>query len=360
MEKMPAKSSFSEYRNKVSYKFFEDHFNDHFNKIDSQRATIRGFHVYAVDGDHLDVMPSESLLKDGLRGTPCPGKKTETYCLKLYTAQAYDVVNGIIKKFEYSSEMSETMLSMKMVDSYEKNSIAIYDRLYCGYRAISAHTNAQNKFIIRARFEGEGRNIQKQILRFSRSREKSRWIMWKPIWQNRHSPKIKVRLVKIKNPKTKKYMILITNLTEKQFRDDEIGELYKRRWDIEGSFRDITSTMKMEQWHSKNLNGILQEIFALFWLINTIKFNCFKAHIRAKDWLNRKYSKSNFKFVLSAFVDNIHLCFATSGRRKISKILHYCIQKTIERRERLIRSYPRVTRKRGCIYDKDNVVLLRR
>lgn len=360
MQKMPAKSSFSEYRNKVSYKFFEDNFIDHLAKIDSQRVTIRGFHVYAVDGDYLDVMPSDSLLKAGLRGTPCPGKTTETYCLKLYTVQAYDVVNGIIKKFEYSSKMGETTLAMKMVEQYEKNSIAIYDRLYCGYTAISAHVNAKNKFIIRAKFEGEGLTIQKQILRFSRSKEKSRWIIWKPTWQNRKDPKIKVRLVKVKNPITKKYIILITNLTERQFCNDEIGELYKRRWDVEGSFRDITATMKMEQWHSKNLNGILQEIFALFWLINTIKFNCFKAHIIAKKWLDRKYSKSNFKFVLNVFVDNIHLYFAKAGRRKLSAILHYCIQKTIERRERLIRSYPRVTRKRGRIYDKDNVVPLGR
>jgi len=359
IQKMPTKSSFSEFRNKVSYRFFEDHFKEHLENINAKRATIRGFHIYAVDGDYLDIMPSKDLLKSGLRGTPCPGKKTETYCLKMYTTQAYDVVNGLIKKFEYSEEMGETELALKMIECYEKNSIAIYDRLYCGYRTMFAHITAGNKFIIRARFGGNGRNIQKEIFKFSKSKRKSKWIIWKPSFQSGGKQDIKVRLVKIKNPRTNEFMILMTNLTEKQFCDADLGELYQRRWDVEGSFRDITSTLKMEQWHSKNLNGILQEIFTLFWLINTIKFNCFRAHFNAQTWLKRKYKKSNFKFTLNTFVDNVELCFTSAGRKKIKNIIEACIWRTVESRERLSRSYPRVTRRRGRIYDKNNVVLIR-
>ena len=353
---VPAKSSFSEYRQKVSYTFFEDAFDQHLEAIDSRRAKIRGYYVYAVDGDQLDVMPSRDFLNSGLRGTLCPGSENETHVLKMHTVQVYDVVNGLVKDFNYSNQIAESPLAQAMIEGLETNSIAIYDRFYCGYATMFAHEMNGSKFVIRARFEGEGSNVQKDILKFARSKKKSVWITWQPNWFHRGHPEIRLRLIKIKNPRTKKIMILMTNISENEFANNEVGELYQRRWDVEGSFRDLTSILKMEQWHSKKINGILQEIFALFWLVNVVKFNCFRAHHNARSWLKRRYRKANVKLCIKIFVEHIALNFTADGRRKLKNLIEEWLIRSTENRERLSRSYPRVQRQRGRIYQKQNMV----
>lgn len=356
LSETPAKSSFSEFRDKVSHKFFEEIYRSDLARIDASRRKLRGFFVYAADGDHLDAAPSEDLLANGYRGYSTKGKQRETHYLKIYTAQVYDVINGLVKDFKYAPVQSETEMARQMVPGLEKNSITIYDRLHAGYPTIEMHLEAKNFFLMRARSGGEGHNVQREILKFRNSRKKSAWIIWKPQGSLWLKPAVCVRLVKIIHPETKEIMIFATNLLEEQFSDEEIGELYLRRWDIEGSFRDLTATLKLEQWHSRKLNGILQEIYALLWLANKVKFACFAVTNAAKNWLLLStYKKCNFKLCVNIFMENIELALQRK-QQVFGKIMGYWIKRTIEKRRRLSRKYPRVIKKRGIDYPMANVV----
>ncbi len=150
-------------------------------------------------------------------------------------------------------------------------------------------------------------------------------------------------------------MIFIPNVEEKYFSDIDIAELYRRRWDIEGSFRDINRTLQMEQWHSKKLNGILQEIYATLWFANNVKFECFSQTSRADSWFEKKYKKTNFKLCAEIFMDNIELLIKKKFRQ-FKNILLYWIKRTIESRERFSRQYPRIVKKRGQDYQYANLV----
>lgn len=355
VDETPAKSSFCEFREKVSYKFFEDIFRQDLNAIDLSRKKLRGFYVYAGDGDQLDIAPSADLISQGFRGYHVRGTKKETHYLKIYTAQIYDVVNGLVKDFRHSTTQSETSMAREMAAKLEPNSITIYDRYHCGYPTIANHMEANSHFLIRARMLGD-HNVPRAVREFRKSRKKSAWMSWKPQGELWLKPAVKVRLIKARNPKTKATMILVTNIKTEDFSDQEVSQLYLRRWDIEGSFRDLTSTLKLEQWHSTKLNGVLQEIYALLWLANKIKFACFSATKAARDWLmSWEYRKCNFKLCVNVFMDNLPLLI---GRRnkEFGKILRYWIERTIESRRRLSRRYPRVVRKRGIAYDVANVV----
>ena len=352
----PAKSSLCEFRGKVSFKFFEDIFREDLQRIDSRRKRLRGFYVYAADGDHLDVAPSASLLESGYRGYPTKGNRKETHYLKIYTAQIYDVINGLVKDIRYAPVQSETEMAREMVAGLEKKSITIYDRLHAGYPTIEAHLEAGNYFLMRARSGGDGNNVQREVRKFRDSKKKSAWITWKPQGYLWLKPAVRVRLVKIKHPQTKEVIIFATNLREEQFADHEIAELYLRRWDIEGSFRDLTSTLKLEQWHAKSLNGVLQELYALLWLANKVKFACFSVATATKSWILRAgYRKCNFKLCVNIFVDNLGLLLQRRNA-VFNKILHHWIRRTIDNRRRLSRNYPRVVKKRGKEYQMANVV----
>lgn len=57
------------------------------------------------------------------------------------------------------------------------------------------------------------------------------------------------------------YSALLTNVLWAH--PDEILELYYRRWGIETYYRDEKFELKIEKFHSKKVNGILQELYAI-------------------------------------------------------------------------------------------------
>jgi IS4 transposase len=75
--------------------------------------------------------------------------------------------------------------------------------------------------------------------------------MWQPhvhtktkLANGMKNPSFGVRLIKVRNLRTKKDLVFATNLPSKLFTDAEISTLYQRRWQIETSFRDLTHTLK--------------------------------------------------------------------------------------------------------------------
>ena len=61
---------------------------------------------------------------------------------------------------------------------------------------------------------------------------------------------------------------IITNLPVDEFRADEIKHLYRLRWNIETSFRDLKHTIGTVCFHSKKVEYIEQEIWARLILFN--------------------------------------------------------------------------------------------
>lgn len=348
----PTKSSLSEFRSHVSYKFFEDIFKETLKQKSSPRPTHRGFHIYAIDGDSLDLPASQDVFKQGYRGYPFKGDR-ETHYPKMYTAHCFDIISGRFHRFGHSPTQDEVHLARSMAATLEKNSITIYDRLHCGYRTFSAHEKAGNYFIARARTRG--RSTKREVLAFCKSSKRNDRVVWRPITKKRILPDFTLRLVKVKNPRTGEDLAFVTNLTPAQFSNREIAQLYQRRWDIEGAFRDITVTLKLQQWHAKSLNGVLQEIFSLLWLANTVKRACGKIAGTTKKWLAKEYEKTNFKLGCSLLMNHLDLLIKYR-KREFWRIFQFCLRRSAERRKRLSRSYPRVIKHRGREYPPANAV----
>lgn len=267
----------------------------------------------------------------------------------MYSAHVLDLINGVVREFMYSPTQDETHLARVAVHSLEKNSISIYDRLHCGYNCFFAHHLAENYFVARAR--SEGRSTPKAVRDFVASDKRTCTAQWYP--KNRRAlPAITVRLVKIRNPRAKEDLIVVTNLPKSLFTRKEIARLYQRRWEIETSFRDLTHTLRMDQWHSTTLNGILQEIFALLWLVNEVRIYMSQAY---DHFFDDSYAKSNFKLCLSLVLNNL-VFLLDSKSDDLRSLLEYWIKKTKENRVRLSRSYPRVVKHRGRQYKQANLV----
>jgi IS4 transposase len=61
-----------------------------------------------------------------------------------------------------------------------------------------------------------------------------------------------------------------------------IFKLYRLRWQVETSFLELTAITRSEQWHSKSYNGIMQELYALMWLINATRGLIVAMHLKVR------------------------------------------------------------------------------
>ena len=329
--KAPVKSSFSKYRGKISFEFIRDLFAKQVTEIDSIRPAWRGLQVFAIDGDQYQLPASECVLKDGFRGHYTQGDK-ETHYPKMYVSHLYDVFTGTIKDVCISAKNNEIERAMDFIESLPKKSVVLYDRLYFSKKIIKKHTENGNCFLCRLR---TGDKQLKEVRDFIKSQK---------FYREVEIEGCKVHLVRVKNPKTKEILFFATNMDRECFKNKEVADLYCRRWDIEVAYRDLTKTMRLEDWQSKNMNGILQELYASVWLYNTIKLQSFEEEPEEEEReLKEEYHCSCFKSLLRWSVDNLRLIIQKKWhqwKEGISTIL----SRTREKRKRNERSYPRVTK----------------
>ena len=64
------------------------------------------------------------------------------------------------------------------------------------------------------------------------------------------------------------YETVITNLNQSDFSPDEIKEIYRRRWKIETSFKELKYVVGLTSFHAKKQEYIIQEIFARIIMYN--------------------------------------------------------------------------------------------
>lgn len=338
LKQMPVKSALARVRKRISFEFFKDQFDQIINEYECHRRTWRGPRVYASDGDRYELPRSEDLLSHDYRGYPF-SKTQETHYLHMYAVHCYDVLSGVTKDFRYSTRNDEFQLALEAATAVESRCVTLYDRLFFSADLVRAHRCSQSYFI--ARLKTGIRGVPKEINDFAKG--------------CRRNDRLEVdgeliELVKIKNPKTGKNLVFATNLARSRFKNKEIASLYALRWEVETNNRDISSTIKMEQWHSRFKNGILQEIYAALWLMNQariqmagkLKQSCSLAELS-------DYKKANFKLVSDIILDNLK----DLVRNRIGRVHHklsFIITKSQERRKRRSRSYPRQLRRRPKVY----------
>jgi hypothetical protein len=349
---IPSKSSLSEFRQKVSYEFFESIFLNGLSRQDPYRRTYRGYYIYAADGDQYDLPASKDVLGKGYRGYPSKNN-LETHFPKMYVVQLLDLVNGTVQDFRYSHEQHEVVMARELPYTLEKNSITIYDRAHCGYAMFKSHLENGNQFIVRAR--SNGISASRTMKKFIASGKKDAVVDWDPFPKLKDSKSISVRVVRVKNPRTKENLFLVTSLSQNTFSRKAIAELYSRRWEIETSFKELTVTLRLGKWHSQKLNGILQEIYALLWFINEVRLQVKSMINLPTSYLSRSYQKPNMKVCIRIVIENF--AFIINQRfKEILKILQFWIRRTMEKRVRLSRSYPRVVKHRGREYAPANSI----
>ena len=136
---LPTRSALSQFRERISFKFFRDEVYELNRKSDSKRKTWNGRYIYAADGIQFTMPRSSDVIEAGYSGRKV-SKYRESYMPKMFAVGVVDVLNGVVKDFQEHPTLNEPADAVAMVPGLEEESLTIYDRLY-GSRELVGMSN---------------------------------------------------------------------------------------------------------------------------------------------------------------------------------------------------------------------------
>ncbi len=342
LQNTPAKSSLCRMRARVSYLFFKDQFERLIKTAECKRTGWLGLKVYAIDGQMLTLPRSPRIAQAGFSGRAV-SQYRESHYPKGFLTHCYDVISGFSKDLRFTNRLHEQADAEEMVAGLEKESLTIYDRLYFGLRLVKAHYERGNHFLFRCQ-----KKACKQVSEFFS--DPSRPLTASFFLKERYE----VHLVRVRNQKTGEDDVFATSLPLELLKPHLIRKLYRLRWEVETSFRELTSITKAEQWHSKSVNGIYQELYARFWLINYTKIQIHVHTQKPKNPLRDEYEKPNFKLLYNFIL----LVFPKILKRNPRVIIDFerLRKRSLDRRWHESRRYPRQLKRPASPYPYNNCV----
>ena len=258
-----------------------------FNKAFSQTNFFHGYRLYAVDGSdiHIPTIPDD-------KGTFYRANDDSKGYNLMHLNALYDLMNRryIDAVLQDSRNENENKALISMLENIPNDSIIIADRNYDSYNNI-AHIEAKgSKYVIRiksstgiikkfdlpsneeadftadillTRRQTKEVKVNSDIYRFLGSNSTFDFL---PKGSKDTYP-LKFRIIRIKISENN-YETLVTNLWDDEFSAEDIKMIYKMRWGIETSFRELKYHVGLISFHSKKKDCVIQEIFASLIMYN--------------------------------------------------------------------------------------------
>lgn len=249
-----------------------------------KKNKFKDYLVLAIDGMDIDV-PSTKENRDIFGFAPnvklnCEKEKSPA---KASISCIYDCLNEYIldtqiNRYKYQ-ERKSAMENIKNVQEIigEKNNLITFDRGYFSWELL--YRLKHTKFIFRitdVQLQFEKKNMDKEVIFNVRDRIKYNLYKFdghEEISNYLLDPSTKFRILKYKLP-TGQDEYLLTNIFDETFEYEDFYYLYGLRWNIENSYRDIKSKLKLEQFSGYRPDIVKQDIF-----VSIILYNNVTAHV---------------------------------------------------------------------------------
>jgi hypothetical protein len=268
------RSSISKARNKISWHIFNDVLTDAVNLAyhlwpdnDSQYQW-NGMSVFALDGSSFQLPATDKLRAhfDPGSGLEHKGKGHYPQCL---VSTVYDVFRRLpIARTVVKCDGCERQEMKNLAPFVPAHSVWLFDRGYPGFDPIDYLSHNFDGYFL---FRCPAKSTFPAVERFVKTgrTEDTIWLMPSHEFKRRVTPAQRKQLkpIKIRIIRLVSYdgtvSVLLTNLFGKnKYPHSQIRDLYLRRWEVENYYRDEKVTLELEKFHSKSVNGILQELHA--------------------------------------------------------------------------------------------------
>lgn len=322
-------SSFSRARKKLTPDIFCDLNKRFIEKIEEgYKGMVNnkwyGWRLFAVDGSKITV--PRPLINEGYR---LPNDKTH-YPQGMLSV-LFNVRSKIPYDFQFGTEENERKLAASHLKCVGENDLILYDRGYLSYEMLFLHTNSRADYVYRI-----PKNSFTLMREFFSSNETDKKVSIPPtekmknmkeIYQLDSFPDIEVRLIKYRI--NDQDYCLATSVFDSKITPNDFKELYHSRWGIEELYKTTKAYMELETFHSKNENGIKQEIYAGLTLITALRFltndiedeitSSNKSEIMAIDTQDTRI-RVTFKSALTLLHDNLEQVFCQTHAAAIAAV----------------------------------------
>jgi hypothetical protein len=318
--KMVSVSAIVQRRAKILPAAFQHLFHK-FSEAFSQTNFFHGYRLLAVDGSdiHIPNIPDD-------HGTHyCANDLSKGYNL-MHLNALYDLLNRRYMDAVLQDSRSENEHSalISMLENVKHDSIIIADRGYEAYNTIANLESKGVKYVIRIKatigiaqkfdipadketdFTADILLTRRQTKEVKSNPGKYRFINSELTFDflpkgSKDTYPMKFRIIRIRISEGL-YETLVTNLWDNEFSADDIKNIYKMRWGIETSFRELKYHVGLIAFHSKKKDCVIQEIFASLIMYNFSML--ITENILIDDDMHNDYRyKINYAFA-------IHICIA--------------------------------------------------
>lgn len=321
------KQAFSKARQNISPEAFNELcrlFVEKFYSLKKNLNTWNGFNILAIDGTGLQVPDTEECGK--YFGLSSNQNKTRT---AVATASAlYDVLNDIIVDARITKyKTSERYIAKQHIEVLvnripSKNSIVIFDRGYPSYDMFDHLNDKGLLFLMRVSTSFklvQSIDSDDSILEYKLKGE---------------IKKVRVLRIKLSEDVTE---VLVTNIYDEKITTIEFKELYFLRWGVESKYKELKSSIKIEEFSGTKPIAIEQDFYTSIYLSmisGLIKKDADASIANAnKDKsLNSTY-QSNRNFILGQVFKRIIKLLVKSRLR--NKILKSILEKSIKIRSQV-------------------------
>lgn len=284
----PSASAFVQQRGKIDVFAFEFLFKE-FSQSFKSTKMLNCYELLAVDGSDIHT-PTNANDPDSYFQTAPESKGYNLFHLNaLYNLLDKRYVDAIIQPRRMFNE-HRALCDMVDRASDRKKVIIIADRGYEGYNTIAHIENKGWNYLIRVKNnrgivaqlslpEADEFDVdvsltltRRQTNEIKENPDKFRTIMSNMTFdylppKSKDTYPLNFRLVKIRLSDDTVETI-VTNLDRTQFSVNTLKKLYKLRWGIETSFRELKYNVGLSNFHSKKADFILQEIYARLIMYN--------------------------------------------------------------------------------------------
>lgn len=312
-----SESAFEQQKAKLSPAVFEDIFHN-YNKTMTEPKTldlVSSYRVFGVDGSDFNP-PYQKKSKYALPyryGRPRKDSSDNKPTSQIHGNMLYDLLNCTYEDavLQPRATFDEHSAAIEMIERIDHNSpfITIADRGYEGFNFIEHLNRIDNCFyIIRAKNGGSAVKeiadlpdkecdiditfmITTSAAYYNQNKDKIPHLKLIPKikkhykteiskstkdrkWDFEETCKVTYRVVKFKinDPDSGKevWETLITNLNRFEFPVGKMKDMYRLRWGIETSFRNLKYALGAVQFHSRKDDFVEMELFAHFTMYNAV------------------------------------------------------------------------------------------
>jgi hypothetical protein len=285
-DSLPTKSAFVQSRNKILPEAFSHVFHTFTDSLRRYKK-YRDYNLLAVDGSRINIFRNPNDPETFASQSNTKGRNM-LVLTAMYDLNNHFYTDAIIQPTNFHDERAAFI---DLLPSVPDKSILIIDRGYESYNVIAHIENIHSHFVMRVKdihsngilsgfhlpdeefditvkvhVSNYNRKAYKSFLNYRYSPDVAKFD-----FSNDSNPvyPLSFRVVRVRL-NDGRYQSLITNLYS-GFSSNDIKYLYKLRWGIETSFRQLKYSVGLVNFHAKKKDSIIQEIFASLTLHNFSK-----------------------------------------------------------------------------------------